>query len=44
MTCMARLLLAAILLLPLSACGRKGVPHPPGPPGKVIYPKGYPSE
>ena len=39
------LLLAAIILsLPLAACGRKGAPRPPGPPGQVIYPKGYPSE
>lgn len=39
------LLLAAIILsLPLSACGRKGAPRPPGPPDQVIYPKGYPTE
>ena len=39
------LLLAAIMLsLPLSACGRKGVPHPPGPTDQVIYPKSYPTE
>jgi hypothetical protein len=38
-------LLAAILLsLPLFACGRKGAPHPPGPPGEIIYPKSYPNQ
>jgi predicted small lipoprotein YifL len=38
------LLAATLLSLPLCACGRKGVPHPPGPPGDIIYPKLYPSE
>ena len=38
------LLVATILSLPLSGCGRKGAPRPPGPPNQVIYPKGYPTE
>ena len=45
MTRIALLLLAGLILsLPLSACGRKGVPHPPGPTDQVIYPKSYPPE
>ena len=40
----AVLLLLAALLLSLPACGRKGAPRPPGPPGEVVYPKGYPTE
>ena len=38
------LLTATLLSLPLAACGRKGAPRPPGPPGQVIYPKAYPTE
>ena len=38
------LLAATVLSLPLSACGRKGAPRPPGPPNQVIYPKGYPTQ
>ncbi|MGC4106967.1 MAG: hypothetical protein QM753_11555 [Thermomicrobiales bacterium] len=30
-------------LLPLSACGRKGWPQPPGPPDQIIYPRVYPT-
>ena len=40
----AVLLLLAALVLSLPACGRKGAPHPPGPPGQVTYPKGFPTE
>ncbi len=39
-----RLVLLLALLLPLAACGRKGAPHPPGPPDQIIYPKSYPTE
>ncbi len=39
------IVLAALTLsLPLSSCGRKGAPHPPGPSDQVIYPKSYPTE
>ncbi len=38
------LLVAISLCLPLSACGRRGAPQPPGPPDQVIYPKSYPTE
>nr|WP_294545658.1 lipoprotein [uncultured Rhodopila sp.] len=35
------ILLAATVLL--VACGKKGPPDPPGPPERIIYPKGYPT-
>lgn len=28
----------------LAGCGKKGAPHTPGPPDKVIYPGTYPPE
>jgi len=34
------LLLAALVL---AACGRKGAPSPPGPPGQVTFPRSYPA-
>lgn len=38
-------LFAAMLALgSLSACGKKGAPHVPGPPEKVTYPRSYPPE
>ncbi|MBQ5516043.1 MAG: hypothetical protein IIT88_03035 [Acetobacter sp.] len=39
-----RLVFASLLLLPLSACGKKGPPHPPGPPDKITYPRIYPPD
>jgi len=27
----------------LAACGKQGPNEPPGPPGKIIYPKVYPT-
>jgi predicted small lipoprotein YifL len=39
----AHLLLEAITLLPLAACGKKGPPSPPGPPNEIIYPRTYPT-
>ena len=38
-----RILLAAMVLLALAGCGRKGSPSPPGPPNDINYPKGYPA-
>jgi predicted small lipoprotein YifL len=38
---------AAVLLLlvtlTLAACGKKGAPTPPGPPGQVTFPRTYPA-
>lgn len=38
-----RVILALLLLLPLTACGKKGPPTPEGPADKVTYPRVYPS-
>lgn len=38
-----RVALAAALLIPLAACGRKGAPAPEGPPDQVTYPRAYPA-
>lgn len=40
----AKVLAAALALLALTACGKKGAPVPPGPPDQIIYPKIYPSK
>jgi len=42
---MRTLLVTALLIfaLALSACGRKGWPHPVGPPDQVTYPRAYPA-
>lgn len=32
----------AVFTLPLTGCGKKGSPKPPGPPSKVTYPRAYP--
>ncbi|MBQ5515950.1 MAG: hypothetical protein IIT88_02550 [Acetobacter sp.] len=39
-----KLIMVSLLFLPLSACGKKGLPHPPGPPDKVTYPRIYPPD
>ena len=36
-------ILALILLVVLTACGKLGPPSPPGPADQVIYPKVYPT-
>ncbi|WP_408736783.1 LPS translocon maturation chaperone LptM [Acetobacter thailandicus] len=36
------LIAVTFLALPLSGCGKKGSPHPPGPAKDVIYPRTYP--
>ncbi len=41
---MRRLLLLALVIVSLAACGKKNAPVPPGPPDKVIYPRTYPAE
>lgn len=39
-----RLLFALLLVAgALTACGRAGSIHPPGPPDQVTYPRSYPS-
>ncbi len=38
-----RLLVALLLLVGLAACGKRGAPQPPGPPGQVTYPRVYPA-
>jgi len=37
------LVLAMMLALALSACGRRGAPLPPGPAADVVYPRVYPA-
>ncbi len=32
------------LALGVAACGKKGSPEPPGPPGEVTYPRTYPAD
>ncbi|EHH69353.1 LPS translocon maturation chaperone LptM [Gluconobacter morbifer] len=34
----------AVLALGLTACGRKGSPHAPGPDSDITYPRAYPPE
>jgi predicted small lipoprotein YifL len=33
-----------LILLTLTACGKRGSPQPPGPPDQVTYPKVYPTQ
>ena len=40
---MRPVVLFAVALGLLAACGKKGPPEPPGPPDKIIYPKIYPT-
>lgn len=40
---MRALLALTIALAVLAGCGKKGLPDPPGPPDKIIYPKTYPT-
>jgi len=36
--------LALLVAISLSGCGRRGAPSPPGPAADVTYPHAYPSE
>ncbi|WP_173402541.1 hypothetical protein [Kozakia baliensis] len=36
--------LALLSALALSACGKKGEPHAPGPSSAITYPRTYPPE
>jgi predicted small lipoprotein YifL len=40
---MRTLLIVALSLGVLTACGKKGPPDPPGPPAQIIWPKFYPA-
>jgi predicted small lipoprotein YifL len=40
---MKTLLVLAVAVGLLAACGKKGPPDPPGPPDKIIYPRVYPT-
>lgn len=40
---MRLVLLALLILLTATACGKKGPPTQPGPPDEIIYPRTYPS-
>lgn len=40
---MTAVVLLALALGLLVACGKKGAPDPPGPADQVRYPKGYPT-
>ncbi len=38
-----RIVVAALLLLGLAACGKKGSPHAPGPPDQITFSRSYPT-
>ena len=40
---MRAIVVLAVVLGVLVACGKKGPPEPPGPPNQVTYPKSYPT-
>lgn len=37
-------ILSILMLSGLSACGKKGAPHAPGPSQDITYPRSYPAE
>nr|WP_294916121.1 hypothetical protein [uncultured Neokomagataea sp.] len=37
-------ILSLIIVSGLSACGKKGAPHAPGPSQDITYPRMYPAE
>ena len=39
----ALILAAALGIVLLAACGKKGPPSPPGPPDQVTFPRNYPT-
>jgi predicted small lipoprotein YifL len=41
---MKHVLLAVVICLALSACGRRGAPSQPGPAADIIYPHTYPAQ
>ncbi len=38
-----KIVLAALLLFGLAACGKKSSPRAPGPPDQITFPKTYPT-
>ncbi len=38
-----KVVLAALLLLGVAACGKKSSPRAPGPPDQITFPKTYPT-
>jgi predicted small lipoprotein YifL len=38
-----RLFAALLLVLAVTACGKRGPPVPPGPADQVTYPRSYPA-
>ncbi|WP_205839600.1 lipoprotein [Neokomagataea tanensis] len=41
---LALVVLSALVVSGLSACGKKGAPHAPGPSQDITYPRMYPPE
>ena len=38
-----KMMAALLMILALTACGKRGPPVQPGPPDQIIYPRAYPA-